>query len=251
MVYVIHAEGTDLYKIGYGINAKKRIAGIQTSCPHDLSVIKIYKKGTVCFERELHEKFRDNRTRGEWFTFTEDEIKKNFRVSSVITKEAYGKEYKKRKSNFASIKAKEEEIVKTIVNKKAELDKIIKIKCKKIDDLNKTISGFSQVEADELIIQNETYREYTYYLCLYIKNDSRDGENMDNDLYGFRESREGYDFWRQYRGNSISTRIIHFVLCCCSLVMIQEKDMYFDFEEVDKYIEKYRDYKSSIKKKIR
>ena len=81
MVYLVRAEETNLYKIGYtNGKVKDRVKSMQTGCPHKLSVI-IKVHGDIDKERFLHETFSEHRKQGEWFEFNE-----NFVAEKVIEK---------------------------------------------------------------------------------------------------------------------------------------------------------------------
>ena len=74
-LYLIHAKTTTWYKIGVTGNIDKRLAQLQTSTPLDLEVI----AHCVCHnaygaEAYLHEQYKDNKVKGEWFSLSEDEI---------------------------------------------------------------------------------------------------------------------------------------------------------------------------------
>lgn len=74
-VYIIHAKGTNLYKIGLTTNRpRKRMKQMQTSSPHKLA---IYAAAhfTHCnhTEEDMHNRFSDKRVNGEWFEFSEEE----------------------------------------------------------------------------------------------------------------------------------------------------------------------------------
>ena len=78
MIYLVRAGETNLYKIGYtGGQVKNRVKGLQTSCPHKLSITKEVD-GSQSKERQLHEIFIDNRQQGEWFEFDEKTLEKVF-----------------------------------------------------------------------------------------------------------------------------------------------------------------------------
>lgn len=68
MIYVIHAVGTEWYKIGWtdGKTVQKRMADIQTGCPHDLVCIAKLEGGRR-EEIGLHRRYDDFRGNGEWF----------------------------------------------------------------------------------------------------------------------------------------------------------------------------------------
>tara|TARA_R100000664_G_scaffold10429_2_gene17233 strand:+ start:1183 stop:1680 length:498 start_codon:yes stop_codon:yes gene_type:complete len=78
MIYLVKAEETNLYKIGYTKGqVKNRVKGLQTSCPHKLSIVKEVD-GSLSKERQLHEIFAENRQQGEWFKFNEKTLEKVF-----------------------------------------------------------------------------------------------------------------------------------------------------------------------------
>lgn len=60
-------------KIGFAVDAHKRMAGLQTACPDRLELIHTIP-GTMADERELHKRFAASRIRpdGEWFRLTDD-----------------------------------------------------------------------------------------------------------------------------------------------------------------------------------
>lgn len=75
IVYVISARNSNFYKIGYAKNFNQRLSNIQSGCPYDLHLTHCshapnYKE----VEKYLHEYFKDNNVRGEWFSFDEDDI---------------------------------------------------------------------------------------------------------------------------------------------------------------------------------
>tara|TARA_Y100001938_G_C7914686_1_gene341359 strand:- start:92 stop:673 length:582 start_codon:yes stop_codon:yes gene_type:complete len=69
MIYLIKAEETNLYKIGYteGI-VENRMKALQTGCPYKLKLAKKIKGG-IGLEKMLHEKYKLTRKEGEWFEF--------------------------------------------------------------------------------------------------------------------------------------------------------------------------------------
>lgn len=72
-VYIFHAMGTDLYKIGWtNGDPLKRMADLQTGCPHKLRFVKAYI-GTMKDEKSIHFQFWDTHYYGEWFLFSKDE----------------------------------------------------------------------------------------------------------------------------------------------------------------------------------
>jgi len=75
-VYFFRVKDSDLFKIG--ITKGKvagRLYGIQTSCPYPIELYASYR--TTKFqedEAELHDRFQDRRTVGEWFELDPSEI---------------------------------------------------------------------------------------------------------------------------------------------------------------------------------
>lgn len=76
MIYLVKAEGTNLYKIGYTDGkTEKRVKAMQTGCPHKLSIIE-EAFGDIDKEKLLHNTFSKQRKQGEWFEFDDDLIQK-------------------------------------------------------------------------------------------------------------------------------------------------------------------------------
>ena len=76
MIYLIKAENTDLYKIGYtDSGVKSRVKALQTGCPHVLSIVE-QCSGSIAHEQHLHQVFEDNRKHGEWFEFDKEVLEK-------------------------------------------------------------------------------------------------------------------------------------------------------------------------------
>lgn len=66
----------NFYKIGYSTSPKSRLEGMQTSCPFKISLLWSQKcpnyKQIECL---LHDKYKDKRTKGEWFELNSEDIK--------------------------------------------------------------------------------------------------------------------------------------------------------------------------------
>ena len=77
MIYFVEAIGTDRVKIGYTVDLKVRLNTLQTGCPHELKLIHS-EEGNKRKERELHKRFFNDRTIGEWFEIS-DEIREYIR----------------------------------------------------------------------------------------------------------------------------------------------------------------------------
>ena len=68
-IYVVHCEGSTLYKIGIAYNSvEKRLKALQTGCPHKLTMTMAFRTlNPESAEHRVHELFKDCRVRGEWF----------------------------------------------------------------------------------------------------------------------------------------------------------------------------------------
>ena len=77
MIYIIRAEDTNYYKIGYTENVEKRLKGLQTGCPNNLILIDFFN-GNYTHERQIQEHFKQYKIReiGEWFEFSDKAILK-------------------------------------------------------------------------------------------------------------------------------------------------------------------------------
>lgn len=65
-IYVIRAGDSGPVKIGVATDVKRRIAGFQTSHPERLHLLHMFDGGRD-EERALHERFKVERIKGEWF----------------------------------------------------------------------------------------------------------------------------------------------------------------------------------------
>lgn len=73
-VYVLWAEGTDRFKIGYTADPiKKRCTAIDYMSPIPLRVAAV-APGSRDREHQLHSALREFRTHGEWFRLPEDAV---------------------------------------------------------------------------------------------------------------------------------------------------------------------------------
>lgn len=69
MTYFIEAVGMNMVKIGFARDPQKRLQQIQTGCPFELKIIATMKGD---FEKWLHEAFKGDAIRGEWFRLSAD-----------------------------------------------------------------------------------------------------------------------------------------------------------------------------------
>jgi len=74
-VYLIHAFGTDMFKIGIATDSFKRIKTLQTGSPVELQLIRNVKcKYPSMLENELHTGiFNKYHSHGEWFKIPKEE----------------------------------------------------------------------------------------------------------------------------------------------------------------------------------
>jgi hypothetical protein len=72
-VYVIHAQGCGLFKIGWAKDPAKRIRDLQTASPDALELVGS-RPGTLRDEADLHRRFRPLRIRGEWFALAPEDV---------------------------------------------------------------------------------------------------------------------------------------------------------------------------------
>lgn len=78
-VYLIHAEGTNRYKIGRSNNPVSRLETLKGQSPYPLKIIlSVWTPDSVTSELYLHEKYREYRIYGEWFDFPEKTDKEFF-----------------------------------------------------------------------------------------------------------------------------------------------------------------------------
>lgn len=80
-VYLVHAKGTNRYKIGRSINPLKRLDQLQGQSPFPLIVEDcVWSPDSILLEKQLHDRFCDFRVHGEWFELEDKEyINKGFR----------------------------------------------------------------------------------------------------------------------------------------------------------------------------
>lgn len=74
-VYLIHATGSDYYKIGLSNNPEKRLATLRHTNPFGITDLKLVRtiKSNRWVECQLHWRYDKQRQKGEWFSFTPNE----------------------------------------------------------------------------------------------------------------------------------------------------------------------------------
>lgn len=75
MVYVLATRDLKFVKIGSTVSPKMRFNNIQTGCPFELFLwIGVKTSRLREIESELHSRFAEWRTRGEWFCLPDDQL---------------------------------------------------------------------------------------------------------------------------------------------------------------------------------
>jgi hypothetical protein len=91
-VYLIKANETDRYKIGFSVNPFQRIKDLQKICPFPLSLLHLIKTDDMTgVEKHFHIMFDKYRVSGEWFDLPLDAINyfANYRLQEPRTKRDY------------------------------------------------------------------------------------------------------------------------------------------------------------------
>lgn len=71
-VYLIHAEGTNRYKIGRSVNPVARLEQLKVQSPYPLRIIdSFWTPDAINDEKSFHEQYKEYRIFGEWFELTD------------------------------------------------------------------------------------------------------------------------------------------------------------------------------------
>lgn len=74
MIYIVRAQGQDLYKIGFTARTpEERLKEVQTGCPYPLKIIHVFE-GSQDDEKRLHLEFHEFLIHGEWFQLNEERL---------------------------------------------------------------------------------------------------------------------------------------------------------------------------------
>lgn len=74
-VYVLYAEGTCKYKIGWGKRLRRRMVNLKTACPFPVvELFKINSNDARSLEGQLHQRFESKRGHNEWFDLEPEDI---------------------------------------------------------------------------------------------------------------------------------------------------------------------------------
>lgn len=72
-VYLIHAIGTNRYKIGRTIGLKVRLQQLQKQSPYPLKIVAAFRSSNPAWdEAHWQDCYKEYRAYGEWFEFDED-----------------------------------------------------------------------------------------------------------------------------------------------------------------------------------
>lgn len=73
-IYLMHAEGTEWYKIGQSVSPTARTKQLGTQGPFDVRLIDSFQVSDMDYtERWWHRHFAEKRANGEWFVLTDED----------------------------------------------------------------------------------------------------------------------------------------------------------------------------------
>jgi len=74
-LYLLHATGTDRYKIGITRQLTSRIRAIASQSPYPIQFVAHYPSGDIWSDEQFwHKHFADRRVHGEWFELGEQDV---------------------------------------------------------------------------------------------------------------------------------------------------------------------------------
>lgn len=96
ILYILRNGDTDQYKIGITDNLNRRLSQLQTGCPCELQVVKVWthyqREQIKKYERVLHRYFTKCgcriRANGEWFTLRTPDIYQLCKPNSIAEQNA-------------------------------------------------------------------------------------------------------------------------------------------------------------------
>lgn len=100
MLYIMRNGDSDQYKIGITKDLNIRYYNLQTGCPLELRIVKIWthydRKSIQHYETILHRFYKHKKTRenGEWFYLTENEVAELCKPTSIQEQDNLIQEYK-------------------------------------------------------------------------------------------------------------------------------------------------------------
>lgn len=95
MLYILQNGSTNEYKIGITNNLNRRYSALQTGCPNELRIVKIWthtqRKFIEKYERVLHNFFKSVRIRnnGEWFKLSAEDVAELCKPNSIFEQNEY------------------------------------------------------------------------------------------------------------------------------------------------------------------
>lgn len=109
-VYLVHAVGTDRYKIGRSVNPVARLEQLKGQSPYPLQILECFwSPDAAADEKGLHERFANNRVYGEWFEFEDSTSKlesptriaiRAFEIERPVVTKLYEEAWKTVLSNY-------------------------------------------------------------------------------------------------------------------------------------------------------
>lgn len=95
VLYIMQNGKTNEYKIGITNDINRRYRDLQTGCPNELRIVKIWthyqRKIIQKYERVLHNYFKicKIRANGEWFRLSDEDIAELCRPNSIFEQNEY------------------------------------------------------------------------------------------------------------------------------------------------------------------
>lgn len=95
-MYLFRVRDSNMYKIGYTSNIKKRIKQQQVGNPGEIELVHSFaSRYPSLLEKAMHGKFKSKKVRGEWFELTDDEVN------------SFVEHCSKTESNFAALESQD------------------------------------------------------------------------------------------------------------------------------------------------
>ena len=172
MIYIIHEETNDNFKIGYTKNNPlSRLASCQTHCPYPVSLLGTFP-GDTDKEKEIHRQYFSERTKhnGEWFAAEENEM-----ISLILKEggELYVNKEKSRRESKRSAEVLEDLLlkVKSLEERNENLKKQLKYSNDK-SHVKHLARLFDSKKVSK--IQSKCIHSFSTYLYLFINKDTNE-----------------------------------------------------------------------------
>lgn len=109
MQYLYIIKCLDFHKIGIANDVESRLAQLSTGNPYPLEVVVVYAfDNAEIVERSIHQRYRENKQRGEWFSLDYEALKNIHSVCLALGGRAF--EYTGQDATEENIEAAEKEI---------------------------------------------------------------------------------------------------------------------------------------------